>query len=57
MPKSVGTPSVAFKGGDQGFLSLVLEEVENLNHNTKRFRFKLPEDGNVSGLHIACAVG
>lgn len=57
VPKSTATPSLAFKGGDQGFVSLVLEEVENINHNTKRFRFKLPEADNVSGLHVACAFG
>ncbi|KAH7052326.1 oxidoreductase NAD-binding domain-containing protein [Macrophomina phaseolina] len=56
IPKSVDKPSVAFTGGDQGFLSLVLDEVETLNHNTKRFRFKLPEPDNVSGLHIASAL-
>ena len=44
----------AFKGGDQGFISLKLEEVETLNHNTKRFRFLLPEGDNVSGLSVAC---
>lgn len=46
----------ALTGGDQGFLSLKLENVENVNHNTKIFRFKLPEDDMVSGLHVASAV-
>ena len=45
-----------FTGGDQGFISLKLESVENINHNTKRFRFALPEDDAVSGLHIASAL-
>ena len=46
----------ALTGGDQGFISLKLEDVEIVNHNTKRFRFKLPEDDMVSGLHIASAI-
>ncbi|KAK1767166.1 hypothetical protein QBC33DRAFT_539422 [Phialemonium atrogriseum] len=46
----------AFTGGDQGFVSLKLEEVQNVSHNTKLFRFKLPEDDMVSGLHIASAI-
>jgi cytochrome-b5 reductase len=44
----------AFTGGDQGFLDLKLSNVEVVNHNTKRFRFDLPEKDQVSGLHIAC---
>lgn len=46
----------AFTGGDQGFISLRLAEVENINHNTKRFRFELPEKDQVSGLHVASAL-
>ncbi len=46
----------AFTGGEQGFVSLLLSEVETINHNTKRFRFKLPEEGMVSGLTVASAV-
>jgi len=46
----------AFTGGDQGFISLKLESVENVNHNTKRFRFELPEGDQVSGLRIASAL-
>ncbi|KAB2580979.1 Oxidoreductase FAD/NAD(P)-binding protein [Lasiodiplodia theobromae] len=45
-----------FKGGDQGFVSLVLEDVEVLSHNTKRFRFKLPAEDHVSGLNVASAL-
>lgn len=44
----------AFKGGDQGFIDLKLESVEEINHNTKKFRFALPDKDDVSGLHIAC---
>ena len=43
-----------FKGGDQGFVGLQLESVEEINHNTKKLRFALPEKDDVSGLHIAC---
>ncbi|KAK4181701.1 hypothetical protein QBC36DRAFT_317061 [Triangularia setosa] len=46
----------AFTGGDQGFLSLKLEEVEIINHNSKRLRFRLPEDDMVSGLPVASAI-
>lgn len=49
-------PKPAFTGGDQGFVSLKLADVENVNHNTKRFRFELPEGDMVSGLHIASAI-
>ena len=52
----IGEVKKALTGGDQGFISLKLEEVEIVNHNTKRFRFRLPEDDMVSGLHIASAV-
>jgi cytochrome-b5 reductase len=44
----------AFTGGEQGFLDLKLSNVEIVNHNTKRFRFDLPEKDQVSGLDIAC---
>ncbi|KAG5953000.1 NADH-cytochrome b5 reductase [Claviceps sorghi] len=46
----------AFTGGDQGFVSLKLAEVENVNHNTKRLRFELPEPDQVSGLAVASAI-
>ncbi|RDA95526.1 hypothetical protein CP533_5436, partial [Ophiocordyceps camponoti-saundersi (nom. inval.)] len=46
----------ALTGGDQGFVSLKLKDVETVNHNTKRFRFELPESDMVSGLHVASAV-
>ena len=35
-------------------LLLQLLEIETVTPNTKRFRFALPEDHNVSGLKIAC---
>lgn len=37
-------------------MSLKLEDVEIVNHNTKKFRFKLPEDDMVSGLNVASAI-
>ncbi len=46
--------SKAFIGGDQGFIDLKLSNVESVNHNTKRFRFDLPEKDQVSGLDVAC---
>ena len=49
-----GQPTKAFRGGDQGFIPLTLDQVDVINHNTKYFRFKLPEDENVSGLNVAC---
>ncbi|TKA74435.1 NADH-cytochrome b5 reductase 2 [Cryomyces minteri] len=56
-PEDAGVkPMMAFKGGDQGFISLVLESVEEINHNTKKFRFHLPEEDSVSGLNVASAL-
>jgi cytochrome-b5 reductase len=43
-----------FTGGDQGFVSLKLEESEVINSNTKRLKFSFPEGDQVSGLHVAC---
>jgi cytochrome-b5 reductase len=44
----------AFTGGEQGFVSLVLEKSEIVNHNTKHLTFKLPEEDMESGLPVAC---
>lgn len=44
----------AFTGGEQGFLSLLLEKSEVINHNTKKLTFKLPEEDMESGLPVAC---
>jgi len=49
-------PKKAFTGGDQGFISLKLDSVEQVNHNTKKFRFELPESDQVSGLQVASAL-
>lgn len=51
-----GPPKKAFLGGDQGFISLVLKDVEVINHNTKKFIFQLPEDDQVSGMQITSAL-
>ena len=40
----------------QGFLSLALDSVEDINHNTKKFRFKFDDSAAVSGLHVASAL-
>ena len=48
------TGNATFKGGDQGFIDLKLESVENVNHNTRKLRFALPDEGDVSGLKVAC---
>ncbi|KAH8597508.1 NADH-cytochrome b5 reductase [Bisporella sp. PMI_857] len=54
--KTIVEASKAFTGGDQGFISLKLDSVEIINHNTKKFRFALPEEDQVSGLQIASAL-
>lgn len=54
--EDLGPKKYALTGGDQGFISLVLENVEIVNHNTKKFRFKLPEEDQTSGLHVASAL-
>lgn len=46
----------ALAGGDQGFVSLKLDNVEIVNHNTKKLRFKLPEDDMVSGMEVTSAL-
>ncbi|KAF3041743.1 NADH-cytochrome b5 reductase [Didymella heteroderae] len=56
IPVSTGEAKKAFTGGDQGFLSLVLEKSEIVNHNTKKLTFKLPEEDQESGLPVASAV-
>ncbi|KAI6089233.1 ferredoxin reductase-like protein [Hypoxylon rubiginosum] len=53
---ATGPPKKAFTGGDQGFISLLLKDVEIINDNTKKFIFKLPEDDQVSGMAVASAL-
>ncbi|XMA18392.1 hypothetical protein WAI453_011183 [Rhynchosporium graminicola] len=50
------TTKSAFTGGQQGFISLKLDSVEDVSHNTKKLRFELPESDQVSGLHVASAL-
>ena len=50
---ATGPPKKALNGE---FVSMVLQDVETYNHNTKRFRLKLPEDDMVSGLEVASAI-
>lgn len=47
------SPPKVFKGGP-AFVSLPLESSEAVNHNTKRLRFKLPQEDAVSGLTLTC---
>ncbi|KAF2429430.1 ferredoxin reductase-like protein [Tothia fuscella] len=54
-PSSLPSTKV-FTGGDQGFISLKLQEVENINHNTKKLRFGFEDENAVSGLVIASAL-
>jgi len=45
-----------FKGGEQGFVPLTLESVTDVNHNTKRFKFKFEDSKAVSGLSYCSAL-
>lgn len=54
VPAVVKEPTKTFIGGDQGWVDLKLESVDIVNHNTKKFRFALPEADAVSGLEVAC---
>lgn len=56
VPNKAEQPSKVFTGGDQGFLPLALDKIEEINHNTKRFRFKFDDSEAVSGLVIASAL-
>ncbi|KPM39422.1 hypothetical protein AK830_g7161 [Neonectria ditissima] len=47
-------PTKVFKGGP-AFVSLPLESSEAVNHNTKRLRFKLPQNDAISGLTLTSA--
>lgn len=45
---------VQFKGGEQGFVSLKLDSIENINNNTKKFHFAFEDPAMESGLPVAC---
>lgn len=55
-PQAASNANGAFTGGEQGFIDLKLDSVEEINHNTKKFRFALPNADDVSGLQIASAL-
>ncbi|CRK14804.1 hypothetical protein BN1708_011265 [Verticillium longisporum] len=50
-----GSPPKMF-GSGPAFVSLPLESSEVVNHNTKRLRFRLPDENAVSGLALTSAV-
>ncbi|PGH14188.1 NADH-cytochrome b5 reductase 2 [Helicocarpus griseus UAMH5409] len=43
-------------GGDQGWIDLKLAKIEQVSHNTKKFRFEFEDPEAVSGLHVASAL-
>ncbi|KAF3345621.1 Nitrate reductase [NADPH] [Verticillium dahliae VDG2] len=51
-----GSPSKVF-GSGPAFVSLPLESSEVVNHNTKRLRFRLPDENAVSGLALTYQPG
>lgn len=48
-----GGPRATF-GTGPSFTSLRLNSVETVNHNTKRLKFELPDEKDVSGLGLTC---
>ncbi|KAJ2906427.1 NADH-cytochrome b5 reductase 2 [Zalerion maritima] len=44
------------KGGEQGWMGLKLESVEDVTHNTKKFSFSLPDPEMVSGVFTTSAI-
>ena len=54
--KNPSNPNKTFMSGFS-FQNLKLESSEDVNHNTKRLRFQLPEKDAVSGLHPSCTFG
>ncbi|KAH0845530.1 NADH-cytochrome b5 reductase 2 [Fonsecaea pedrosoi] len=56
LDKQGPAPGKTFTGGEQGFVDLKLAEVIPYNHNTKRFKFELPDKDHVSGLSVASAI-
>lgn len=50
---SATTSHKTFPGGP-AFVSLPLQSSEQINHNTKRLRFSLPEKAAISGLPLTC---
>lgn len=50
---SSNKPDKVFSGGP-AFVSLTLEQSDMLNHNTKRLRFRLPNEDSISGHSLTC---
>lgn len=48
--------SKVFVGGDQGFIPLKLDKVEDINHNTSRFSFKFDDAEATGGLSVCSAL-
>ena len=53
-PVAAPPPPPKTFGSGPAFLSLPLESAEQVNHNTKRLRFRLPSEQAVSGLPLTC---
>jgi cytochrome-b5 reductase len=59
-PKSCGGPGGPGRGpgggvgGRMGFSTLRLESSQQVNHNTKRLRFQLPDPNSNAGLGLTC---
>lgn len=49
-----GEPKKIFPRPGPSFTRLTLEKAEDVNHNTKRLRFALPEENAVTGLPLTC---
>lgn len=49
-----GEPKKIFPRPGPSFTRLTLEKSEDVNHNTKRLRFALPEENAVTGLPLTC---
>lgn len=54
VPAFAGAGASVFQGGDQDFVSLKLDQVDVVNHNTKKLRFSFPDAESISGLEAAC---
>lgn len=56
VPAKASEPSKVFVGGDQGFIPLKLDKVEDINHNTSRFSFKFDDSEATGGLSVCSAL-
>lgn len=53
-PGTAGKEKKVFGRAGPVLTRLALESSEDVNHNTKKLRFKLPAEGDVSGLPLTC---